>query len=69
MKSDYFFEVYPSKGGSSEGSFYWNEVGYLGETVDYNPDRIVPFLGPRQSGYKIHAYFFPLPFGYWKGLQ
>jgi hypothetical protein len=69
MESDYFFKIYPSKGGSSEGSFYWNEVSYLGKTIDYNPDRIVPFLGPRQSDYEIHAYFFPLPFGHWEGLQ
>jgi hypothetical protein len=45
MKSDYFLEVYPGEGGSSEGSIYWNEVSYLGKTVNYNPDRIVPFLG------------------------
>jgi hypothetical protein len=45
MKSDYFFEIYPGKGGSSEGSLYWNEVSYLGKTVNYNLDRIVPFLG------------------------
>jgi hypothetical protein len=29
MESDYFFEIYPVKGGSSEGSFYWNEVATL----------------------------------------
>jgi hypothetical protein len=34
MKSDYFFEIYPRKGGSSKGSFYWNEVSYLGKTID-----------------------------------
>ena len=45
MKSDYFLEVYPGEGGSSEGSIYWNEVSYLGKMVNYNPDRIVPFLG------------------------
>jgi hypothetical protein len=43
MESDYFFKIYLGKGGSPEGSFYWNEVGYLGETVDYNLDRILPF--------------------------
>ena len=69
MKSDYFFEIYPGEGGSSEGSLYWYEVSYLGKTVNYDPDRIVPFLGPGQSDYEIHAYFFPLPFGHWKGLQ
>jgi hypothetical protein len=69
MESDYFFKIYLGKGGSSEGSFYWDEMSYLGKTVDYNLDRIVPFLGPKQSGYEIHAYFFPLPFGYWEGLQ
>ena len=69
MEFDYFFKIYPSKGGSSDGSFYWNEMSYLGKTIDYNPDRIVPFLGPRQSDYKIHAYFFPLPFGHSEGLQ
>jgi hypothetical protein len=69
MESDYFFKIYSGKGGSSEGSFYWNKVSYLGKTVDYNLDRIVPFLGPRQSDYEIHAYFFPLPFGHGEGLQ
>jgi hypothetical protein len=69
MESDYFFKIYPVKGGSSKGSFYWDEVGYLGKAVDYNPDRIVSFLGPRQSDYEIHAYLFPLPFGHLEGLQ
>ena len=69
MESDYLFKLYPGKGGSSEGSFHWDEVGHLGKTVYYHPDRVVPFLGPGQSGYKIHAYFFPLSFGHWKGLQ
>ena len=69
MESDYFFKIYLGKGGSSEGSFYLDEMSYLGKTVDYNLDRIVPFLGLRQSDYEIHAYFFPLPFGYWEGLQ
>jgi hypothetical protein len=64
MESDYFFKIYPGKGGSFKGSFYWDEMSYLGKTIDYNLDRIVPFLGSRQSNYKIHAYFFPLPFGY-----
>jgi hypothetical protein len=44
-------------------------MSYIGKTVDYNPDRIVSFLCPRQSDYEIHAYFFPLLFGYWKGLK
>jgi ferric iron reductase protein FhuF len=69
MESDYLFKIYPCKGGSSEGSLYWDEIGYLGKTVYYYLDRVVPFLGPRQSSYKIHAYFFPLPFGHLKGLQ
>jgi hypothetical protein len=43
MESDYFFKIYPGKGGSSEGSFYSDEMSYLGKTVDYNPDKIVPF--------------------------
>jgi hypothetical protein len=47
MEFDYFFKIYPGKGSSSEGSFYWDEMSYLGKTVDYNLDRIVPFLGPR----------------------
>ena len=69
MESDYFFKIYPGKGGSSEGSFHWDEVGHLGKTVYYHPDRVFSFLGLGQSGYKIHAYFFPLPFGHQKGLQ
>jgi hypothetical protein len=69
VDSDYFFEVYPSEGGSSEGSLYWYEVSYLGKTVNYDPDRIVPLLGPGQSDHEIHAYFFPLPFGHRKGLR
>jgi hypothetical protein len=69
MESDHFFKIYTGKGGSSEGSFYWNEVSYLGKTVEYNLDRIVPFLGLKQSDYEIHVYFFPLPFGHGEGLQ
>jgi hypothetical protein len=30
MKSDYFFEIYPGKGGSSIGSLYRNEMSYFG---------------------------------------
>jgi hypothetical protein len=69
MKSNYFFEIYPGEGGSSKGSLYGNEVSYLGKMVNYNPDRIVPLLGLGPSDYEVHAYFFPLPFGHWKGLQ
>jgi hypothetical protein len=50
MESDYLFKIYPGKGGSSEGSFHWDEVGHLGKTVYYYPDRVVPFFGSRQSG-------------------
>ena len=46
MESDYLFKIYPGKGGSSEGSFHWDEMGYLGKTVYYHLDRVVPFLGP-----------------------
>jgi hypothetical protein len=69
MKSDYSFEIYPGEGGSSEGSLYWYEVSYLGKMVNYDPDRIVPFLGLGQSHYEIHAHFFSFPFGHWEGLQ
>jgi hypothetical protein len=69
MEYDYLFKIYPGKGGSSKGGFHRDEVGYLGKTVYYYLDRVVPFLCPGQSGYKIHAYFLPLPFGHWKGLQ
>jgi hypothetical protein len=44
MESDYLLKVYLGKGGSSKSGFYWNEVGHLSETVDYYPDRIIPFL-------------------------
>jgi hypothetical protein len=43
MESDYLFKIYLGKGGSSEGSFHWNEVGHLGKTVYYHPDRVVTF--------------------------
>ena len=48
MESDYLFEVDPGKGGSSKGSFYWDEVGYLGKInpAYYYLDRVVPFLRP-----------------------
>jgi hypothetical protein len=32
MESDYLFKINPCKGGSSKGSFHWDEVGYLGKT-------------------------------------
>jgi hypothetical protein len=46
MQSDYFLEIYPSKGSSSTGSLYWYEVSYLGEMVNYDLDGFIPFLGP-----------------------
>jgi hypothetical protein len=50
MESDYLFKINPGKGDSSKGSFQWNEVGYLGKTVYYHLDRVVPFFGAGQSG-------------------
>ncbi len=47
MESDYFFKINPGKGGSSKGSFHWNEMGYLGEAIYYYPDGVIPFLRPR----------------------
>jgi hypothetical protein len=64
MESNYLFKIYPGKGGSFEGSFHWDEVGHLGKTVYYHPDRVVPFLGPGQSGYKNPAYLLPRPIGH-----
>jgi hypothetical protein len=49
LESDYLFKIYPGKGGSSEGSFHWDEVGHLSKTIYYHPDRVVPFLGLGQS--------------------
>jgi hypothetical protein len=69
MEPDYLLKVNSGKGGSSKSGFYWNKVGHLGETIDYYPDRIIPFLRSGQSGHEIHAYFFPLPFRHWEGLQ
>ena len=69
MEPDYLFKVYSGKGGSSKSGLYWNEVGHLGETIDYYPYGIISFLCSGQSGHEIHAYFFPLPFGYWEGLK
>ena len=69
MEPDYLFKVYSGKGGSSKSGLYWNEVGHLGETIDYYPYGIISFLSSGQSGHEIHAYFFPLPFRYWEGLQ
>jgi hypothetical protein len=69
MESDYLLEINPGKGGSSKGSFHWDEMGYLGEAIYYYLDGIIPFLRPGQSGYEVHAYFFPLPFRYREGLQ
>ena len=68
MQSDYFLEIQPVEGSSSVGSLYWYEVSYLSKTVNYDTDGFIPFLGPGQSDYEIHVYFFPLPFGHWKGL-
>jgi hypothetical protein len=44
MESDYLFEINSGKGGSSKGSFHWDEMGYLGKTIYYYPDRVIPFL-------------------------
>jgi hypothetical protein len=52
MESDYLFKLYPGKGVSSKGGFHWNEVGYLGKTVYYYPDRVVAILRPGLSDYK-----------------
>jgi hypothetical protein len=46
MESDYLFKINPGKGGSSKGSFHWNEVGYLRKTAYCYLDRVVPFLCP-----------------------
>jgi hypothetical protein len=64
MQSNYFLEIHPGEGGSSVGSIYWCEVSNLGKTVNYDPDGIIPFLGPGQSNHEIHAYFFPLLVGH-----
>jgi hypothetical protein len=69
MQSDYFFEIQLSKGGSSIGSLYWNEVSYLGKMANYDPDGVITFWGLGQSDDEIHAYFFPFPFEHWNGLQ
>jgi hypothetical protein len=69
MEPNYLFKIYLGKGGSPKSGFLWNEVGHLGETVYYYLDRVIPFLRPEQSDYKIHAYFLPLPFRHWEGLQ
>ena len=44
MESDYLLEVNSGKGGSSKGSFHWNEMGYLSEAIYYYPDGVIPFL-------------------------
>jgi hypothetical protein len=59
MEPDYLLKIYPGKGGSSKSGFYWNEVGHLGETVYYYPDRVIFFLRPGQSGYKNPCLFPP----------
>jgi hypothetical protein len=64
MQSDYFLYIQLSKGGSSVGSLYRYEVSYLGQTVNYDPDGVIPSLGSGQPNHKIHAYFFPFPFGH-----
>ena len=46
MESDYLLEINPGKGGSSKGSFHWDEMGYLGEAIYYYLDRVIPFLRP-----------------------
>jgi hypothetical protein len=46
MESDYLLEINSGKGGSSKGSFHWDEMGYLGEAIYYYLDRVIPFLCP-----------------------
>jgi hypothetical protein len=46
MESDYLFEINSGKGGSSKGSFHWDEMGYLGEAIYFYLDRVIPFLRP-----------------------
>jgi hypothetical protein len=43
MESDYLFEINSGKGGSSKGSFHWDEMGYLGEAIYYYQIESFPF--------------------------
>jgi hypothetical protein len=46
MESDYLFEINSVKGGSSKGSFHWDEMIYLGKAIYFYPDRVIPYLRP-----------------------
>jgi hypothetical protein len=39
------------------------------ETINYHPDRIMSSVRSRKSGDKVHAHFFPFPYGYLQRLQ
>src|SRR4051812_22020772 len=54
---------------SSIGGSHWNEVHYLGESVDNDPDRVMTLARRRYSSDEVHAYLFPLPFKNSKRLQ
>jgi hypothetical protein len=44
-------------------------MGNFGETINNYLDRVVSTFGSRESGDKVHSYFFPFPHGDFQGLE
>jgi hypothetical protein len=49
--------------------FHWQEVCYLGQSIDNHPNRVIPFLYMRQTHNEIYTDIIPLPRGYLQRLQ
>jgi hypothetical protein len=59
MESDYLLEMNPGKGGSSKGSFHWDEMGFLGEAIYYYPDGVIPFFASGAVRLRSPCLFLP----------
>ena len=50
------------------GGVNGDEMGHLGQMIDYDPNGVMTLIRPGQPGDEIHADFIPLPFRNVEGL-
>jgi hypothetical protein len=49
--------------------FHWQEVCYLGQSIDNHPNGVIPFLCTLQTHNELHTDVIPLPCGNLERLQ
>jgi len=64
MQPHYFFNVQLGQLGHIHPQIHCQEMSILGQSVHYNPDRIMTSKGSWQMGHKFHNYPIPFPHGY-----